>query len=146
MRVHGDLHVGQVLRSAGDPVPTYLVTDFDGNPVLAAEDRLREQPAALDVAGMLQSLRHVALVLRRHDPGQDPATAERMSRALCREFLETYRARLARASLAALLDERLLDAYSLRQVCREFSYAAVHLPRWSYVPEAALPALLAVRR
>jgi maltokinase len=40
------------------------------------------------------------------------------------------------------LDERLLRPLALQQVCREFTYAATHLPRWSYVPEAALPMLL----
>jgi hypothetical protein len=30
----------------------------------------------------------------------------------------------------------------MRQVCREFTYSGIYLPRWSYIPEAALPILL----
>jgi maltokinase len=36
----------------------------------------------------------------------------------------------------------VLRPLALRQLCREFTYAATHLPRWSSVPEAALPMLL----
>ena len=138
MRVHGDLHVGQVLRSPDG----YWVTDFDGNPVVPPAERLQEQPAAADVAGMLQSLRHVALVLRKHHPGADPVTVDAMESVLSGSFLESYRSGLADADQGALFDARLVRPFRLRQVCREFTYAATHLPRWSYVPEAALPALL----
>ena len=140
MRVHGDLHVGQVLRSAG---PSYALTDFDGSPVTAVADRVRLQPAALDVAGMLQSLRHAALVLRRHEPEHDPEATRRATGSMCSAFLDAYRQGLVAAGRRGLLDDRLLAPLCLRQVCREFSYAATHLPRWSYVPEAALSALLA---
>ena len=33
--------------------------------------------------------------------------------------------------------------FAVEQECREYVYAARHLPRWLYVPDAALPALLA---
>ncbi len=35
-----------------------------------------------------------------------------------------------------------LRAFRTQQVLREIIYAAKHLPRWMYVPDAALPALL----
>jgi maltokinase len=109
---HGDLHVGQVLR-AGD---RYLVTDFDGSPVLASAERTAPAPAALDVAGMLQSLDHVARVVLHRTPGVDAGD---------------------------LLDGRLLGAFRVQQEVREHLYAVAHLPHWRYVPDAALPALLA---
>ena len=43
---------------------------------------------------------------------------------------------------AELYDPALLEAFRLQQVLREIVYAARHLPRWMYVPDAALPALL----
>jgi maltokinase len=141
-RRHGDLHVGQVLRSTTSSGHTYAVTDFDGNPVAPSTERLREQPAAVDVAGIVQSLRHAALVLRRHQPNHDPVVTAAMSAAMRSAFLHSYRRGLADAGQRRLFDDRLLGPLSLRQVCREFTYAALHLPRWSYVPEAALPALL----
>lgn len=136
MRVHGDLHIGQVLRSG----TAYALTDFDGNPVVPAADRSREQPAASDVAGMAQSFTHAGLVVGKHHRELDPAAVHRMAAAARKAFLDTYRDRLG--DRAALLDERLLRPLALRQVCREFTYAATHLPRWSYVPEGALPLLL----
>jgi hypothetical protein len=45
-----------------------------------------------------------------------------------------------------LLDDRLLRPLMFWQECREFLYAAQHLPHWRYVPDEALSALLAARR
>ncbi|GAA1650891.1 aminoglycoside phosphotransferase [Georgenia ruanii] len=135
---HGDLHVGQVLR-AGE---SYAVIDFDGNPVVPPAQRTRAQPPALDVAGMTQSIRHAGLVLRKHHPDLDPARVERMTGEFVQAFLDAYRATLAAAGRADLLEEALLRPFRLRQVCREFTYAATHLPRWAYVPAGALPELV----
>ena len=143
LRVHGDLHVGQVLRADGGGVPAYLLTDFDGNPVLPPAARVRPQPAAVDVAGAVQSFTHAGLVLRRHAPELDPAAVDAAAAAARRACLDAYRTGLGQHR--GLLDDRLLLPLAVRQVCREFTYAGLHLPRWSYVPEAALPALLEVR-
>ena len=137
MRLHGDLHIGQVLRAGND---AYAITDFDGNPVVPPRERLAEQPVALDVAGMAQSLTHAGLVVRKHNPALDADTVERMAGVARAAFIDTYLERLG--DRKSLVDERLLRPFALRQVCREFTYAATHLPRWSYVPEAALPMLL----
>jgi len=40
------------------------------------------------------------------------------------------------------VDRDLLHAISVAQELHEYRYAATHLPRWIYVPAAALPALL----
>lgn len=141
MTVHGDLHVGQLLRSP-NAADSLFVTDFDGSPVARAEDRTALAPAAVDVAGMAQSLTHAGLVLRRHEPALDAAAVAAMSEVLVSSYLSAYRRASRRNGHAGLLDETLVGPLRLRQVCREFSYAAEHLPRWSYVPEAALPALV----
>jgi maltokinase len=134
---HGDLHVGQILRSGG----RFVVTDFDGNPVLPVEQRMLPIPAVLDVAGMTQSWAHVAIVARKYSD-LDPtalAVADTASRAA---FLGAYAARLAALGHADLYDPSPLRAFRMQQVLREIIYAARHLPRWMYVPDAALPALL----
>ena len=131
---HGDLHVGQVLRSAD----RLLVTDFDGNPVLPASQRALPIPAALDVAGMTQSLGHAAIVARKYAELEPAALADVDAQG--REtFLRSYGAATRGAEL---YDPRLLRPFRLQQVLREIIYAARHLPRWMYVPDAALPALL----
>jgi maltokinase len=134
---HGDLHVGQILRS-GDRL---LVTDFDGNPVLPASQRALPIPAALDVAGMTQSLVHAAIVARKCTE-LDPAALAEVDAEVRETFLGSYQSALAARRGAELYEPRLLNTFRLQQVLREIIYAARHLPRWMYVPDAALSALL----
>jgi maltokinase len=140
MAVHGDLHVGQILRH-GTP-PRYAITDFDGNPLLAAAQRRAPQPAAVDVAGLLQSIDHVARVVVHHHVDVDAGRVQQWADIGQQAFLTAYQATLAGSGAGHLLDESLLRPLRLRQVCREYLYAARHLPHWRYVPDAALPALL----
>ena len=134
---HGDLHVGQILRSE----KRFVVTDFDGNPVLPAAQRILPIPAAVDVAGMTQSLAHVSIVARRYTvlDATALAAADRSARD---GFLDAYQRRLTELGHAELYDPRPLRALRIQQAMREIIYAARHLPRWMYVPDAALPALL----
>jgi maltokinase len=134
---HGDLHVGQVLLADG----RFVVTDFDGNPVLRASERMLPIPAVLDVAGMAQSFAHAAVVARRYTPLDAAAVAE--TDALVRSaFLRSYADRIAVLGHRDLYDADALYPFRMQQVLREIIYAAQHLPRWMYVPEVALPALL----
>ena len=57
-------------------------------------------------------------------------------------FLDAYCGRLTSLGHAELYDAGPLRALRTQQVLREIVYAARHLPRWMYVPDAALPALL----
>lgn len=129
---HGDYHVGQVLR---DPSGRLWVIDFDGNPVLPAEERAAPRPTAYDVAGMLLSLENVGHVVRHHalrqgaDLPDGPVAA--WTESVQAEFLDAYRA-------DGELDESALAPYVEDQIRRELTYAETHLPRWRYVPEAAL--------
>lgn len=134
---HGDLHVGQILRSANG----FVVTDFDGNPVLPASRRAQPIPAALDVAGLTQSLTHAAIVAKKYT-ALEPRALAAVDAASRSAFLAAYTTRLAELGHAELYDESALRAFRVQQVLREIIYAARHLPRWMYVPDAALPALL----
>lgn len=142
VEVHGDLHVGQVLRCTDHGEVRYAVVDFDGNPVLAPADRARRRPAAVDVAGMLASLDHVGRVVLKRTEGVDESAVLRWIPLAEKAFLDAYRAGLAAADASDLLDERLLRPVRLQQECREFLYAVRHLPHWRYVPDGALGALL----
>jgi maltokinase len=132
--VHGDFHVGQVLRDSDGRL---LVTDFDGNPALLAEQRLAPQPAARDVAGMLASIDHVARVVVHRTPGVDADRVLSWIAPAQDAFLSSYREHAGH-----LLDDSLLRPMMAEQECREFVYAATRLPHWRYVPAAALPALM----
>ncbi|MGK2866464.1 MAG: glucosamine kinase [Mycobacterium sp.] len=134
---HGDLHVGQVLRTH----ERLYITDFDGNPVLPPAERVLPVPAVVDLAGILQSLSHVAIVaVKRSDLGAEALVeVDTIARSA---LYEAYIARLTRGGHADLHIDTALDAFRLQQVLREIVYAGRHLPRWMYVPDAALPALL----
>lgn len=130
-RVHGDLHAGQFLRS-GDRL---LVTDFDGNPLAKGEARVLAHSPLVDVASLLQSISHVGRIVikRRHPDRADDV--ERIIAAGIAGALAAYR------EVHAVTDE-LLVALRVAQELHEYCYAASHLPRWLYVPDASLPALL----
>ncbi len=134
---HGDLHVGQVLRTDD----RLVITDFDGNPVLAPAERVLPVPAAVDLAGILQSLSHVAIVAARRGE-LDPATLVPVDEAARATLRNAYLYRLAQTGHAELHVDTALPALRLQQVLREIVYAGRHLPRWMYVPDAALPALI----
>jgi len=134
---HGDLHVGQILHSGN----RFVVTDFDGNPVLPAPQRMLPVPAALDVAGMSQSLAHAAIVARKYTELDATALADADGDARA-ALLDAYTHRLAELGHAELYEPGAMHAFRVQQVLREIVYAARHLPRWMYVPDAALPALL----
>ncbi|HJW75002.1 MAG TPA: aminoglycoside phosphotransferase [Thermoleophilia bacterium] len=137
-RVHGDLHVGQVLRWREG----LAVIDFDGNPAADPATAALPQPAARDVAGMLRSLDHVGRIVDEQTGRLNHAEVERWIARSRHRFLSAYRSMLADAGRADLLDERLMPAFEVEQECRELVYAARFLPRWRYAPIAALRSML----
>ena len=141
--IHGDLHVGQVLRVAG---PRYYVVDFDGNPVTTPEERNAPLPAARDVAGMLSSIDHVGRVVIHRTADLESAGRAKVLEwidAAQQRFVAIYDAALSQRGAEHLLDRALIRPFMIQQECREYAYASRYLPHWRYVPDAALPALLA---
>ena len=134
IRIHGDLHVGQVLRWRNG----YAVIDFDGNPTLDgdATPAAALQPAARDIAQLLTSLEHVAQIAVNRGTAPQPALA--WARSARRACLDAYTARLSEHGKAELFDVRLLRPYEIEQECRELIYAARFLPRWRYAPMGVL--------
>ncbi|MEO3809774.1 hypothetical protein ABGB17_12310 [Sphaerisporangium sp. B11E5] len=133
IRVHGDLHVGQILRWREG----YAVIDFDGNPTVRGQDPY--QPAARDVAQLRTSLEHVAQVAIKRR-GADPAAAVAWAASARESLLAAYRERLAEGGRPWLLEESLLGPFEIEQECRELIYASRHLPRWRYAPMGVLRA------
>ncbi len=137
--LHGDLHIGQVLRSPG----RLVVTDFDGNPLLDPAERHRPRPAAVDVASLVQSVDHAARVAQRRRPGH-AGELDALARELTAATLAGYRRQLAALGHSELLDDRLLWPLRVTQELHELVYAAQYLARWAYVPTAALRSMFAI--
>lgn len=114
--VHGDLHVGRVLRSTRG----LSVVGFDAEPpVDPAHARAAGglQPAARDVARLLTSLAEVARRAARH-PELPEDSAWAWQRAAREQVLAAYRSVLDAEGRSALLDERLLAAFEAEERAR----------------------------
>ncbi|MGW7220525.1 maltokinase N-terminal cap-like domain-containing protein [Streptomyces sp. NPDC054826] len=123
-RVHGDLHLGQCLRS---PAGEWSLIDFEGEPARPLAERRMPQPAVRDVAGMLRSFDYAA---RSLDPPQ-PDWAAHCRAAYCSGYARA-------AGRDPRTDPVLLRAYETDKAVYEVLYEARHRPDWLPVPLAAV--------
>jgi predicted trehalose synthase len=128
-RIHGDLHLGQILRAqTGSSTGRWLFVDFEGEPLRALAERVEPEPALRDVAGMLRSFDYAAATSRRDEWA-----------APCRgAFLDAYR-----RAAGTHLDPALLRALELDKAVYEASYEARNRPAWLPIPLAAIDRMLA---
>jgi maltokinase len=131
--IHGDLHVGQVLRRGEE----LSLIDFDGNPVAPSHGGV-VHPAARDVAQLATSLEHVGHVVLHRTAEADAGVVHTWLATARDDLLTAYRTALQDHAMSSLLDESLLPAFELEQELRELVYADRHLPEWAYAPQAAL--------
>lgn len=123
-RIHGDYHLGQVLRT---PDEDWVILDFEGEPARPMSERRRKGSPLQDVAGMLRSFSYAA-----HASGQRDWEAE--ARA---GFLEGY------AEVAEGLDESGLRFFEMEKAVYELAYELAHRPDWVAIPLAGIRALVA---
>ena len=154
-RIHGDYHLGQVLRR---PSGEWLLVDFEGEPLRPLAERTRVDSPLRDVAGMLRSFDYAVGSLR----GASRAAAgvvDTASLDLDVLALEAARADWAREARAAFLDgyiaesdtdlrahRALLDAFELDKAVYEAMYEARNRPTWMPIPLAAVAYLVSAER
>jgi maltokinase len=135
-RVHGDLHLGQTLRT----VRTWKIIDFEGEPAKPLAERRRPDSPWRDVAGMVRSFDYAA-ELSRLDHEQSTGDADQDDAEQAREwsqrntdaFLAGYR-----EAVGVELDQVLLTAYTADKAVYEAVYEARNRPSWLPIPLAAL--------
>jgi maltose alpha-D-glucosyltransferase/alpha-amylase len=145
-RVHGDYHLGQVLR-ATEPGPDgseWYVLDFEGEPARPLDERRAKGSALRDVAGMLRSFNYANRMAMHGFQTTDlrvrmalerwAAAFEREARAL---FLDAYVETVGDSPIVprdpgALA--RALAVFELEKAVYELGYEMNNRPDWIWVP------------
>ncbi|MFJ5775656.1 maltokinase [Streptomyces sp. NPDC093094] len=123
-RIHGDLHLGQCLRS---PSGLWSLIDFEGEPAKPLAERRMPQPTVRDVAGMLRSFDYAAHSVNPPAPGWAAACRD----AYCAGYADA-------GGLDPRADPVLLRAYETDKAVYEVVYEARHRPDWLPVPLSAV--------
>jgi len=137
IRIHGDLHLGQVLNTGKD----FVIVDFEGEPRRPIGERLLKRSGLVDVAGMLRSLSYAAAVaLRRRgagDASQLEAWAARWVEAAESQFIAAYLATIGERRLAPR-DPKvfavLLRAFKMDKAIYELVYELAYRAEWVAIP------------
>ena len=134
-RIHGDLHLGQLLV-AGDEV---VFIDFEGEPLRPVEERRAKDVPLRDLAGVLRSFGYAEAAVRRELPALS-RTAEGRAAALFARFEEEARRAFldAYAAAAPPFSTQLLDLFVLEKAAYEIAYEAANRPDWLPIPLAGL--------
>jgi maltose alpha-D-glucosyltransferase/alpha-amylase len=139
-RIHGDMHLGQVLVCNGD----VLIIDFEGEPAKPIELRRGKDHPLRDAAGMIRSFDYAAAVVKRRSQASHAHLADEQVNAFLdtfvqqatRAFLSGYREAVAPGGepTPTALGEELLDLFLIEKAAYEVVYEAANRPTWIDVP------------
>ena len=148
IRIHGDLHLGQVLWTGRD----FIFLDFEGDTSIPISERRLKRSPLRDVARMLRSFHHAAYagfhqqvdlgVIARENLTRFEPWVRHWNVTVSREFLQAYFRGLEKSELLPRDEEKLrvmLLAYLLNQVMDELGH---ELRRHSDNVRAPLQAIL----
>ena len=147
IRIHGDYHLGQLLRARGD----YIILDFEGEPARPLAERRSKQSPLRDIAGMLRSFSYAAYAALDHFTQRHPNTAKSLEpwaqlwqNAVSTEFLAAWRTTIAanpHLTPQPPQADRMLNAYLLEKALYELLYELNNRPAWVRIPLAGILAL-----
>ncbi|MDP9072920.1 MAG: phosphotransferase, partial [Actinomycetota bacterium] len=145
LRVHGDYHLGQVMRTDSG----WYVLDFEGEPARPIHERTVHTAAYKDVTGMLRSFHYAAYfaLLERedHEMAELSPLADAWEARNRAAFLDGY---LDAPGIGVLLPERpdvrdsVALAFELDKALYELAYERAYRPGWIQIPSTAIQRLL----
>jgi maltose alpha-D-glucosyltransferase/alpha-amylase len=145
IRVHGDLHLGQVLNTGND----FVFLDFEGEPRRSLGERLLKRSPLVDVAGMLRSFDYATesslLPHKQEDRVRLRPWADRWLEEVRRMFLEGYREATVGNPLLPGADgefDFLLKLFLLDKSVYEIGYELNYRPAFLEIPLSAAGRLL----
>jgi maltose alpha-D-glucosyltransferase/alpha-amylase len=142
-RVHGDLHLGQVLVAQDD----VYVIDFEGEPQRSLAERRQKTSPLRDVAGMLRSFDYAAWSatdrVRARTGTVEPHVRDRAlawREAAITEYIAAYDDSAAESGFLpdAALRHALLDLFLIQKAAYEVQYEAANRPTWLSIPVRGL--------
>jgi len=138
-RVHGDLHLGQTLRTSKG----WKLVDFEGEPARPLAERMLPDSRWRDVAGMLRSFDYAPRSVEHAQVDDDPVTREQRRTRAEEWAIRNRNHFLIGYSPDGLDDDErvLLDAYVADKAVYEAVYEARNRPGWLDIPLAAVARL-----
>jgi maltose alpha-D-glucosyltransferase / alpha-amylase len=136
-RIHGDYHLGQILRTEND----FALLDFEGEPAKSLVERRKRQSPLRDVAGMLRSFSYAGAAFA-HEHNEAAGWVALWEAEVRKEFLSAYEA----ASGGRLSASRrvMLQAYLLEKAMYELQYELDSRPTWAHIPLGGILRLLGI--
>lgn len=135
-RIHGDLHLGQVIDV---PERGWVALDFEGEPLRPLSERVLPDLTQRDLAGMLRSFDYVAGSVVRSEVDVDAAAVDEWARAARTAFVDGY------AEVAGPPDPdalTLTKALEVDKALYEVVYEARNRLAWLPIPLSAIDRLL----
>ncbi|GAB7004002.1 phosphotransferase [Nocardioides sp. AN3] len=136
-RIHGDLHLGQTLRTAKG----WKIVDFEGEPAKRLDERTLPDSPWRDVAGMLRSFDYAPRSVEHSQPsGEGDQELAELRRMRAAEWANRNRNHFLVAYGGDLTVEKriLLEAYVADKAVYETVYEARNRPSWLTIPLEAL--------
>lgn len=150
IRIHGDLHLGQVLFTGKD----LLFIDFEGEPQLPLGERRLKRSPLQDIAGMVRSFHYASLTalsrykaVRKELKANLEPFANLWYRHVSNIYLKAYLNEMQKQSINLVPKNKeefmtLLETYILNKALYEVGYELQNRPDWVSIPVKGLQMLL----